>query len=99
MSRARAVDRGVDEARRDVLAAVRDDVVDLEHLHRGHRDALPDRDAADRRSRPVLRVEHETRRLAREVQGGLVPQPELPEVLVDALLAEHLGDHDRADVR
>ena len=84
---------------RHVHAVVGEHVVGLEHLHGGHRDALADRDRADRRAGVVLGVQQLAGRLVREVERGLGAEAEAPQVGVEAVLAEHLGELDRADVR
>ena len=55
---------------------VGDRAVGGRHLHRGHGDALPDRDVADRRARPLVGRKDDARRLAREVDAGLAAEPE-----------------------
>ncbi len=55
---------------RTSTAAVRDHRVGACHLHRRHRDAVTDRDRADRRARPLVERQREPGRLAREVDAG-----------------------------
>ena len=90
---------GLDQRRSDVDAVVGHDVVGEQHLHGRDRHALAERDRADRRARPVRDRRHVAVLLVGQPQAGVAPEAEPTQVLVEALLAELLGDHDRADVR
>src|SRR5207248_4441064 len=88
----------VDEMRLDPLAAVCDGGVDGSELNRRDRDALPDRDGADRGPGPVRG--QEAAALAGEVDTGAATESEAPHPVLQAALAEvPLGDHVRPDVR
>ena len=89
----------LDEPRRDHHAAVRDRLVHRRHLHRGHADALADRDGADRRRRPAATWEDDARRLAREVEPGPPPEPVPADPVHEEWLSDDLRDGVGADVR
>ena len=86
------------EMRRAQDAAVGDRAVELGDLHRRDRLALADREVAHRGARVVLELRDDALLLAREVGAGELAEAELADVVVKALLAEPLTDHDRADV-
>ena len=69
------------------------------HLDRRHRDAVADRDGADRRARPLAVREGEAGRLAGEVDAGLLAEAEAVDPVREPALAEPLRDRDRPDVR
>ena len=96
--RRRRADDVVDEVGLDPLAAVRDGRVDGGELDRRDRDALPDRDGADRGARPV--GGQQAGALAGEVDPGAAAETEARHPLLQAALAEvALRDLVRADVR
>ncbi len=79
-------------------AAVGDRRVRRGHLDRGDRDSLADRDVADRRAGPVLLRRDDPLALAGEVDPGRTSEAEARDPLGKAVLAELLGQRDRAHV-
>ena len=77
---------------------VGDHVVRLQHLQGGDRDAAA-RWGSSRSTCPTTwPCRAASRGIRRELQPRGLPEPEGPEVRVDAVLAQRLGDLDRADV-
>ena len=69
------------------------------HLERRDRDALADRDVADRRARPLLDGSTIPRVSPGNSMPGLLAEAEAVDPAREPRPAEHLRDRDRADVR
>ena len=80
-------------------AVVGDRGVGRRHLDRRDRLALADRQVAERRAGVLVRVQHDARRLAREVHARRLPEAERPHPLVEADRTEALADLHGTHVR
>src|SRR4029450_8942335 len=88
----------VHDPRFDTHAVVRDRLVDGRHLQRGHRHALADGDVGGPAAAPVVGVLQDAGALAGHFDARGAADPEGPQVVLELLVADLAGQHDRADV-
>ena len=91
------IDLAAHQAHRHPHPVVGERVVHAEHLECRDGEALSDRDRRLARSGPILR--QDASRFAGELDAGLLPESEGPQIGFEPLRLEALCDLDRADVR